>query len=46
MKLLPDDDGTLDGLTDLLIEIRSVGNADAATLELHVLGCIKGITLT
>ena len=41
-KLLADNQGSLDGVTDLRIEFRSVGNAVAATLELRVLGCIKG----
>lgn len=42
MKLLPDSEGTLDGVTELRIEFRNVSDADAKTFELHVLGCVKG----
>ena len=42
MKLLPDLEGLLDGVTELRIEFRNVSDADATTFELHVLGCVKG----
>ena len=41
-KLLPEDEGTLDGISELRIEFRDVSDPDATTFEQHVLGCIKG----
>ena len=45
MTLLPDFEGTLDGVTELRIQFRNVSDADATTFELHVLGCVKGKSL-
>ena len=42
VKRLPIDDSTLQSVTELRIDIVNVSDADATTLELHVLGCIKG----
>ena len=45
MTLLPDFEGILDGVTELLIQFRNVSDVDATTFELHVLGCVKGKSL-
>ena len=42
VKRLPIDESTLQSVTELRIDFVNVSDTDATTLELHVLGCIKG----
>ena len=42
MKLLPEDEYTLDGIIEFRVEFHNVSDSDATTFEQHVLGCIKG----
>ena len=45
VERLPIDESTLLGITVLRIDFLNVSDTDATTLELHVLGCIKGTSL-
>ena len=42
MKFLPTNEVSLEGVTEVRIEFKSVSDVDATVFELHVLGCIKG----
>ena len=41
-KMLPQDQDTLDGITELRTQIHYVSDPDAKRFQLRVLGCIKG----
>ena len=40
--LFPRDDSTLQGIKEARIVFVNVGDSDSITVELHVLGCVKG----
>lgn len=42
VELLPSDEPALQGIKEVRIVFVNVTGADSVTLELHVLGCIKG----